>query len=423
MNDTIIYAVIIVLLIVCSAFFSLTETAFTSANRVRLKKMANEGNKKAEKTLDMLENYDKFLTTNLIGVNIVNVASTSVASLMFIGLFTNNEGLASIVNIVVMTLVSLTFCEVIPKSVAKKNPEKWCIKTCKIFAVLMKVFSPVSWLFTKLTAAIGKDDSSAMTEDELEVMVDECEGDGVLEKSESELIKSAIRFDDIQVSEVYVPRMDVIAIDVNDDIKALGEKFTVSGYSRIPVYDKSIDNIIGVVYSKEFFTNEYLGVKFSIRDIVKPVKYVPETMSIASILSDFQKSKMHMAVVLDSYGGTMGIVTMEDLLEELVGDIWDESDEIQQDVVKVNDNTYIVEGSANIYDIMDGFGLKFDPEEYEDYSVTGFICYKLGRAPNRGDTVELDNVDITVRSVKGRRVIESVFVLKEKPDQSDEESD
>lgn len=415
MNAVILYAAIIVILIICSAFFSLTETAFTSVNRVRLKKMANEGDKKAEKTLSMLENYDKFLTTNLIGVNIVNVASTSVASLMFIGIFSTNEGLASIVNIVVMTLVSLTFCEVIPKSVAKKNPEKWCLKTCGIFGVLMKLFSPVSWLFTKLTAAIGKDDSTGMTEDELEVMVDECAGDGVLEQSESDLIKSAIRFDDIQVSEVYVPRMDIVAIDVSADPKELGEKFTVSGYSRIPVYDKSIDNIIGVAYSKEFFTNEYLGVKFSIRDIVKPVKYVPDTMSIANILNDFQKSKMHMAVVLDSYGGTMGIVTMEDLLEELVGDIWDESDEIQQDVVKVNEDTYIVEGTANIYDIMEGFGRKFDPEDYDDYSVTGYICYKLGRPPNRGDKVETEDVEITVRSVKGRRVMESVFVLKRRP--------
>lgn len=421
MNETVIYAALIALLVVCSAFFSLTETAFTSANHVRLKKMANEENAKAAKVLKMLDDYDRFLTTNLIGVNVVNIASTTVASLMFIGLLGEDKG--SLANIVIMTLISLTFCEIIPKSVAKKNPEKWCLKTCKVFAALIKLLSPLSWMFTKITKAIGTEDSAIMTEDELEVMVDECEGDGVLEKRESDLIKSAIRFDDIQVSEVYVPRMDVVGVDINSDPDKLGEIFTVSGFSRVPVYDNSIDNIVGVAYSKEFFTNRYLGVQFGIRDLVKPVKYVPESMSIATILNDFQKSKMHMAVVLDSYGGTMGIVTMEDLLEELVGDIWDESDEIQQDVVKVNDNTYIVEGTSNIYDVMEELELKFDPGDYEDYSVTGYICYRLGRAPRRGDEVELDDVKISVRSVKGRRVVESVFRIEDKPQEEDDSSE
>lgn len=409
MNEMVIYVILIALLVICSAFFSLTETAFTSANRVRFKKMANEGDVKATKVLKMLEDYDKFLTTNLIGVNVVNIASTTVASLMFIGLLGDDKG--SLANIVIMTLVSLTLCEIIPKSVAKKNPEKWCLKTYGVFAVLIKLLSPLSWLFTKITKAIGTEDSAVMTEDELEVVVDECEGGGILEGRERDLIKSALRFDDTRASEVYIPRVDVVGVDIGADLDELGEAFAVSGFSRIPVYDGSIDDIVGVAYSKEFFTNRYLNVQFGIRDIVKPVRYVPESMSLAAILDDLQKSKVHMAVVLDSYGGTMGIVTMEDLLEELVGDIWDESDEIQKDVVRVNEDTYIVDGTSNIYDVMERLGLKFDPGDYEDRSVTGYICHRLGRAPHRSDEVRLEGVTISVRSVKGRRVIESVFMV------------
>ncbi|MGN0098423.1 MAG: hemolysin family protein, partial [Candidatus Methanomethylophilaceae archaeon] len=216
---------------------------------------------------------------------------------------------------------------------------------------------------------------------------------------------------------------DIIAIDVSATPDELGNLIASSGYSRIPVYDKSIDNIIGVAYAKEFYTNNFLGVKFSIKDIVKPVKYVPETMSIATILKDFQKSKIHMAVVLDSYGGTMGIVTMEDLLEELVGDIWDESDEVQQDIVKISDDRINAKGVANIYDVMESLELKFDPEEYEDYSVTGYIVYKLGRGPVRGDVIDMPNATITVKSVKGRRVMECEFLKKEPAQEESEESD
>ena len=423
---TIAYIAIIAVLLVCSAFFSMSETAFTSANQVRLKKMAKDGDKRAEKTLKILEDYDKFLTTILIGNNLVNIGASSLATTTIaIILIWMNDSTVSLVSTVVMTIIVLICGEITPKTLAKRNPEKYALKVCGVVSAVEKIFSPVSWLFTKFTNAIGNKvgaSESTMTEDELEVMIDDIEEEGVLEESESKLIKSAIRFDDTQVGEVFVPRVDIVGIDAEATNEELRIKFNSTGYSRIPVYDGSIDNIIGVVYSKDFFSAVFSTNDFTIRSIMKPMKYVPETMSIADILSDFQKSKVHMAVVLDSYGGTMGIVTLEDILEELVGDIWDESDDIQLDVTSIGENRYKVKGDANIFDVMEKLGVEFDPGDYDDYSVTGYVFYRLDRSPLRGDTVDVGNVRIKVTAVKGRRATECEFEVlpQEEPSESEE---
>ena len=415
----IVYACIIVVLVVCSAFFSLTETAFTGANRVRLKKLANDGDRKAAKALDMLEDYDKFLTTNLIGVNVVNIASSTIATVMFVAIFAD---LGSIVNIVVMTLVSLTFCEIIPKSVAKKNPVKWCIKTVNVFAVLIKILSPVSWLFTKLTKAIGEEESSAMSDEELEVLIDECEDDGVLKDSESELIKSAIRFDDIQVGELCIPRMDITAVSKDATPAELADVIADSGFSRIPVYSGTIDDIVGVVYAKDYFARDHKGLPCTIQDLMRPVKYVPESMKASELLNDFQRTKVHMAVVLDSYGGTIGIITLEDVLEALVGEIWDESDEVQEDIVSNVDGSLTVKGSASIYDVMDVLGRDFSLGGYDEQTVTGYVMYRTGRSPQVGDEVESDGVFLKVMSVDGHRVRECRVVDHRAPPDEQAES-
>ena len=420
---TIIYIVFIALLIVCSGFFSMSETAFTSASPVRLKKMSKDGNKKAARAVAILEDYDKFLTTILIGNNLVNIAATTLSTLVFAVLL--GEATGSIASTVVMTLVVLTFGEITPKTLAKRNPERYVLRVVGVVRVVEVILSPLSWIFGKLTKYIGsrvEGAASTMTEDELEVMIDEIEGDGVIEKSEGELIKSAMRFDDTPVSEVYVPRMDVVAIDVKSSEEDLGRLFSDTGFSRIPVFDTSIDNIVGVVYAKECCSGMFNGEHFTLKELTKPVKYVPETMSIATIFNDFQKTKIHMAVVLDSYGGTMGIVTLEDILENLVGEIWDESDDIQQDVVPQSDGTWLVKGATNIYDVMEKIGAEFDPGEYDDYSVMGYVFYRLNRAPMRGDKVRSGGVDISVKTVKGRRAIECVFA-KNGEVQSSEESE
>lgn len=424
---TIAYIVIIALLVACSAFFSMSETAFTSASQVRLKKMAMDGDKRAERAVMILEDYDKFLTTILVGNNLVNIAATSIATMMFAILL--GQELGSVASTVVMTLVVLICGEITPKTLAKRHPERYVLKIVSAVHAIEIIFTPLSWLFGKLTSAIGNrvggEEQTAMTEDELEVMIDEIEGDGVIEKTEGELIKSAIRFDDTAVSEVYVPRMDVIAVDVSSAVEELGKLISDTGFSRVPVYDGSIDNIVGVVYAKEFYSRAYNGETFSIKEITRPVKYVPETMSIAAIFNDFQKTKIHIAVVLDSYGGTMGIVTLEDILEELVGEIWDESDEVQRDITPQSDGTWLVKGVANIYDVSEKIGFTFDPGEYEDYSVMGYVFYRLNRAPLRGDCVECGEVDITVKTVKGRRAMECVFSKREvqSPEDSGEASE
>ncbi|MBO4799001.1 MAG: HlyC/CorC family transporter [Candidatus Methanomethylophilaceae archaeon] len=414
MDLTIVYIIIIALLIACSSFFSMSETAFTSASVIRLKKMAQDGDVRAGKAVMIIEDYDKFLTTVLIGNNLVNIAGTSLATLVFALLLGAESG--AVFSTVSMTVLVLIFGEIIPKSIAKQRPERVCIRVCGAIRVLEIVLSPVSWMFRKLTAAISRGEEGAtITEDELKVMIDEIEDEGVLEKRESELIKSAIRFDDIQVSEVYIPRMDVEAVDISMTPDEVGEVFVRTGYSRLPAYENTIDNIIGVIYAKEFYADQFKGTMPEVRDLVRPIKSVPETASIANLMADFQKSKIHMAVVLDSYGGTMGIVTMEDLLEELVGEIWDESDEVQHDVTAVSDGVFKVKGTANIFDVMEKIELPFDPEGYEDYSVNGYICYKLGRGPARGDTVRIPHADIVVKGVKGRRVTEVEFRKEESP--------
>ena len=404
--STLLYACIIVLLVIISAFFSLTETAFTGANRIKLKRMANDGDKRAAKALGMLEDYDKFLTTNLIGVNVVNIASTTIASLMFLALFGD---FGSVVNIVVMTLVSLTFCEIIPKSVAKRSPEKWCLKTCGIFSVLLKLLSPISWLFTKLTKAIGEEEDTAMSDEELEVLIDECEDEGTLKDSESELIKSAIRFDDVMAEDICVPRMDVTAVDSDISEDELAEVFAESGFSRIPVYRGTVDDIVGVVNAKEYFARKHRGEDCSVKSLTRPVQYVPESMKASELLNEFQKSKMHLAVILDSYGGTVGIVTLEDVLESLVGEIWDETDVVTEDIVANPDGTLTVSGSASIYDVMEHLGRDFGLDGYDERSVGGYVMYRIGRPPEKGDMADAEGVVITVTAVDGHRVTECLI--------------
>ena len=404
------YALAIVLLICFSAFFSMSETAFTSVNEIKLKKMANEGNKRAKKTLVILEDYDKFLTTILIGNNLVNIAGTSIATTMFAILLGAETG--ALATTIIMTLLVLVFGEITPKSYAKRHPESICMAICSIISLIIKLLHPFSWLFIKVTTIFGKGKEQVITEDELEVMIDEIQTEGVLEKSESELIKSAMRLDDITVADVYVHRVDIVAVEINETIDVLGDVIVSSGFSRIPVYEDTIDNIVGVVYSKTYFTNKAMNVKFEIRDIIMPVKYIPETVTVANALNELQRSKIHIAVVLDSYGGTRGIVTLEDLLEELVGEIWDESDAVQMDVSAAAGGRYIVKGMANLDDVMEKIGIHIDREDYTDPSVSGFVMYKLQRAPTKGDVVDLDNAVITVNSVKGHRVVDCAFVVK-----------
>ncbi len=409
-----VYAIIIVILIGCSAFFSMSETAFTSVSQVKLKKMASEGSAKAERTLKILENYDKFLTTILIGNNLVNIGATSLATLLFSILLGAETG--ALASTVIMTLALLTFGEITPKSLAKRHPEKISMAVASIIRTFEIIFTPLSFIFIKLTAVFSKNDTDpAVTEDELEFVLEEFESEGAIESTECELIKSAIRFDDKTVLEILTPRVDIVGLDRTASMEDVRKVLLHTGYSRIPIYDGTVDKIIGVIYSKDFYGRYFLPNRDeSIAGIIRRVRFIPETTTVAQALSEIQRSTVQMLVVVDDYGGTVGIVALEDVLEELVGEIWDESDQIEYDIVKESDGTYTVTGDANINDIMEEIGKKFDLEDYDGPTVGGFIQYKINKIPIMGDRIELEGCTMIVTSVRNRRV-KYVKVIPEEP--------
>ncbi len=425
MDETLVIlsSVALVILIALSAFFSASETAYTSINKVRLKNLVNDGNKKAEKALKLSENYEKLLTTILVGNNLVNILASSICTWMFALFFGDWSVLAATL---FMLVVLLTFGEITPKTVAKRNPEKVAMLFASPLSFVMALLTPISMLFRALSGSINSenaDEQPTLTEEELSVMIDEIEGEGVLEKSESELIKSAIEFDDKQVSEILTPRVDIVAVERSATMEDLKNVLLSSGFSRIPVYDGTIDRIIGVIYAKDFYSRYFEGTTAKMEDLMRPVKFIPETTTVARTLTEIQKSMVQMIVVVDSYGGTVGIVSLEDILEELVGEIWDESDEVQYSIVRESDGTYAVLGEANIFDMMEEIGLEFDVGGYEDHTVGGYIQYKLNRIPAKGDRVENDEVKMIVRSVRNRRVKMVQVTLKKDPVQKEEPSE
>lgn len=421
-----VLVVIIFLLLLLSIYFSMSEMTFSSVNTIRLKKLDADGIKNANKALKLTRDFDKLLTTVLVGNTVVNIAASAACTVLFAEqLVPGNPGLGAVLATVVLTMIILTFGEVIPKTIVKRNAERYALKLVNSLSVVVLVFYPITWFFIKLSSLFKKgdrDNALTLTEDELVVMIDEIEEEGTLEKTESDLIKSAIIFDDTTLSEIYIPRVDIVAVNKDINMDELKDIFTHTGFSRIPIYDGNIDRIIGVVNAKDFYRRVVINDNFNLIDIIRQVKFFQESTSIAEVLSMLQKTKVHMAVVMDSFGGTLGMVTLEDILEELVGEIWDESDDIKLSVVREADGSYTVLGDANIYDVMDDLELKFDPEEYLDYNVSGYIHYMTGNIPHRGDVVDIDSVTITVKTIKGRRVKEARFDIKEVTEETDQGS-
>jgi len=420
--------IVLILFVIISSFFALCETSFTSMNRIRMKNYAKEGNKRAEKALRISEDYDRLITTILIGNNFVNMGAATISSILFVNFLMENstEALAAAVSSIVITLVVLTFCEITPKCIAKERAERLAMSLSGALSFLIFIFYPMSVLFIGLKKLLTRrsreeDEIPSMTEEELIVMIDEIEEEGTIDKYESELIKSAIEFDDITVGEMFTPRVDVTAIEIKAGKNEIKEMFRDTGFSRIPVYNGTIDRIVGVIYSKDFYNLYFESESRKINDIIRPVKFVPTTMKISALLKELQESKMHMAVVVDQYGGTMGIVTLEDIVEELIGEIWDESDEIVHAVSENEDGSHLVLGGANIHDMMEKTGIKMDLGDYEGHTMGGFVLYKLGRIPLNGDTLDLDNVKLVVKTVKNRRIREVVVVVTEPAEEEEKE--
>ena len=389
----------LVALVAMSAFFSASETAYTSLNRVRVKNLASAGNRRAQKVLVLADNYDKLLSGILVGNNIVNILSASLATVLFVQLI-GGRGVS--LSTAVMTVVVLMFGEIAPKSIAKEHPEELAFAFYPVLNVIIKLLTPIIYLTTlwqKLIYRIFKPaEDRGITEEELITIVEEAENEGEIDEHESELIRSAIEFNDLTAEDILTPRVEIEAADVEDGIDEIARVFSESGYSRIPVYEGSVDNIIGILHEKDFFT---LKDQKTIREMMTDPLCVVPTTQLAVLLKLLQKTKNHMAVVMDEYGGVLGIVTMEDILEELVGEIWDEHDEVVEDIVKLPDGGLRVSGSASLEDLREHIPI---PESYESVTVNGWVLEVLGRFPQPGDGFDYENVHVAVEKVARRRV-------------------
>lgn len=393
--------VVLVFLIICSAFFSASETAYTSLNLVRLKRMASDGDERASKVVRLAEKYDMLLSTILIGNNIVNILASSLGTVLFVRLL-GNSGVT--VSTVVITVVVLLFGEITPKNIAKEHAEGIALKFYPLLFTVTKLFTPANFLLGCWRKLLGKvvkpNEDHGYTEEELITIVEEAESEGGIDAHESELIRSAIEFTDVAVEEILTPRVEIEAIDIDSDDELIAEIFKRCGYSRLPVYQETIDNIIGVLHEKDFFINRG---KRGIRELMSAPTFVIETAKISDLLKLLQKNKSHMAVVVDEYDGVLGIATMEDILEELVGEIWDEHDEIVEEYRVLPDGSYLVDGSANLDDMLELFDIR---DEYDPVTVNGWVQEALGRFPKAGDSFDCGKLHVTVEKAEKRRATE-----------------
>lgn len=422
MEDSILWILVIVVLVALSAFFSGTETAFSSVSKVRLKNYASSGDKRAKRALKVADRFDTALSALLVGNNIVNISAASVGTLIF----TRLMGEAGVgLSTVVLTVVVLIFGEVVPKSLAKRNPEGMAIRAAGPLLVLMKVFFPVIWLLQQIvklfSKRMGKHAKPTVTEEELKYIIEEIEDEGVMNEHESELVQSAIDFDDITADEILTPRVDVTAVDITDDCEKIKKLFFDSGYTRLPVYEKNIDNIIGVLNEKDFIQAYLDHPPVDIQPILQKVVLVPPKKRISELMKELQRDKLHLAVVTDSYGGTLGIVTLEDIIEELVGEIWDESDEVEPEITRLNDGLYRVSGDMNVYDLFDELEVEDSDYDGPSQSMSGWALDVFEKIPEKNERFAYRNLQIIVEQVEEQRIIS--FLVKVCPVEPGEEED
>ncbi len=420
--DTTQAVIIIIILVSLSAFFSAAETAFTSANRIRLKYMHEEGSKGAGCALKVIEKYDKCLTTILVGNNIVNIGTSSLATLLCVNLFGDR---GPVIATAATTIIVLIFGEITPKTIAKGNAEAMSIFFSRILSGLMFILTPVSAVFLLIqkgaTRLFNKKSEVTVTEQELMHIIDEIEDEGVLEAQESALVRNALEFDETTAEQIMQPRVNVVGVDLYDSNEEIMELFKSEAYTRLPVYEKSLDHIVGVISYRDFTQKMMEDPHFSLSEIISDIMYIPSLMHISELLKRMQKEKEHIAVVVDQYGGTAGIVTMEDVLEELVGEIWDENDGVFMPVRFLSDNTFIVSGEVSKVDFNRYFESRdMDYEINGDFNTVGGWVFELfGRIPSPGDKIETDEFDITVQDLNERRIGNLKFVIKPPRDNED----
>ena len=412
--DSIRSILLMLVLVALSAYFSATETAFSTFNRIRIKNMAENGSKRAAMVLKISEDYDRLLSTILVGNNLVNILLTTVATIFFAERIAN-EDWAAAVSTAVTTVVVLIFGEISPKSIAKQSADRFVLNTVPILRMVVVLLAPVNFIFAlwkKLLSLVFKNtQEQSVTEEELLTIVDEAAEGGSLDEQESEMIHRVIEFNDREAVDILIPRVDVAAVPLDATFKELGQLFIESGYSRLPVYDDTIDRVVGVVYHKDYY--RAAAQKPTPADIMKDAVFVPPTVKIQNLLTQLQTAQSHIAIVTDEYGGTLGIVTMEDILEELVGEIWDEHDDVIQNILPQADGSAVVLCSTELIDLME----YFDTETACDATtVSGWVMEATGCIPSVGDAFTADGLSVEVTKVETTRP-EEIRVRKAEPEE------
>ncbi len=415
---------VLAVLVLFSAFFSASETAISTINRIRMCNRADEGDKRAQKVLQMADNYDKTLSTILVGNNIVNIAFASLSTMLFTNWFgISGVGIATFVS----TVIVLIFGEILPKSLAKEFADSFAPFVAYPLWVIMLILTPVVYIFIGIKKGVMRifkpqKKQVSVTEQELKYIIEEIEGEGVLEKQESELVQSALDFDEITADEILTPRVDVVSVEVKESIETIKDIFVEEHFSRIPVYEDSIDNVIGVLYSKDFFTAYIKEKDFSIRDILQGVVFIPPKKKISELLTELQKSKSHIAIVTDQYGGNMGIVTLEDILEELVGEIWDEYDEEERDFVELDENTFEISGDLRVSELIENLSVNGLSIDTSSNSVGGWALECFGHIPENGEFFIYKNLKVTVKEISENRILRMTlqFISPVKPENEQE---
>lgn len=385
----------IIILLICSSFFSASETAFSTSNNIRLRNYADEKRKGARRALWIVENYDRALSTILVGNNFVNIASTTLCAYL-LGVFITSPTVANLINTVVMTIIVLIFGEILPKSIAKQSPEKVALKFSGVMYFLIKLLTPVCWVFIKLQKLFVKnktDDNPTVTEDELESIIDTMEEEGVLESYDADLFQGVMDLNDKTVYDVMTPRVDVVALNKNASEQEINELFLDSEFSRVPIYDGDKDHMIGVLYQKDYFKNILKKEPFKLSTLITEPLYVAENMKVKELIKSMQSEKKHMAIVVDEHGGTSGIVTLEDALEEMVGEIYDEQDDEEQLLIKkIDDKTYELSPEIDLFDLFKELQIEHLPQT--QYSTLGGLLYELAEnLPNLHQKLEVVTID------------------------------
>ena len=416
--------VVILLLVLLSALFSAMETAFSFVNKIRIQQSADDGNRHAKNAQYIIERFDNALTAILICNNIVNLGCSSLATVLCLKI---NENYGSAIATGVTTLLVLTFGEVIPKCLAREHCDSFSLRTAGFLKVLMIVLTPLVFVFLKLKSlalkiAGGENDAPSVTENELKYIVESIEEEGVLEESESEMVRSALDFDETTAEEILTPRVDVVFLNVEDSQQKIKDIIIENRYSRIPIYENTVDNIVGILHTRDYLESLADGKAPALRDIMQPPFFVFKSQQLSKILSSFKRTRDHMAIVTDEYGGTLGIVTMEDLLEEIVGDIWDEDEEIEHSYYKIGKDEFLVNGDIEIEDMLALFNLDADALESDSVTVGGLILEHAGTIPHKRESIVTDGFRFTVMEVENQRIMRVVVkrLEEEAPEQPEE---